>query len=285
MFLDTDREVCDFRRICHATNAAVETYRCGVWRDRYARRYDMPPAKLGGQRISMTYKIRSKLLRKSAKFVVGQQPREIRCMEILRDLIVGERSHGYRQLNYCAKVLRESYADLPIGHKATRPSNNLREIERFVQRSGFLRKLFFSLDENSNINPILQTLQLVLTHLQLSIGSAKANPPLGLAYSQFAVYSHPDDLPMFNTGDKWQVSMNLLLHIANFWKNHMTRKDESTLYELFSRLQEHERPKAWKSRLVQGDDGGGVQILGRHWKGTYGKWISVVWGTARSGPV
>ena len=91
MFLDTDREVCDFRRICHATNAAVETYRCGVWRDRYARRYDMPE-KVRGQSISMIYKIRSKLLRKSAKFLRGQHPREIRCMEILRDLIVGERA-------------------------------------------------------------------------------------------------------------------------------------------------------------------------------------------------
>lgn len=29
MFLDTDRQVCDFRLICHATNAAVDTYRCG----------------------------------------------------------------------------------------------------------------------------------------------------------------------------------------------------------------------------------------------------------------
>ena len=88
--LDTDREVCNFRRICHATNAAVETYRCGVWRVRYARRYDMPE-KVGGRRVSMIYKIRSKLLRKSAKFVMGQDPREIRCMEILRDLVVGER--------------------------------------------------------------------------------------------------------------------------------------------------------------------------------------------------
>ena len=141
-----------------------------------------------------------------------------------------------------------------------------------MQRSGFLRKAFFSLEENSNINPLLQTLQLVLTHLELDIGSAKANPPLGLAYSQFAVYCHPDDFPMFNFDFKWQVSINLLLHIANFWKHHMTRKDESTLYELFSQLQEHEKPKAWKSRLVQGDD---VERLGKHWKGTYGTFIVV----------
>ena len=149
-----------------------------------------------------------------------------------------------------------------------RPSNNLAEIERFVQRSGFLRKALVCLQGNSGINPLLETLQLVLTHLELSIGSAKANPPLGLAYSQFAVYRHPDESPMFNFGDKSQVSISLLLHIANFFKHHMTRKDENTLYDLFSQLEEHEKPKAWKSRLHQGD---GAPRPGRHWKGTYGK--------------
>ena len=54
------------------------------------------------------------------------------------------------------------------------------------------------LQEKSNINPLLQTLQLVLTHLQLNIPSLKASPALGFAYSQFAVYAHPDDFPMFS---------------------------------------------------------------------------------------
>lgn len=112
-FLDTDREVCNFRRICHATNAAVETYRCGVWRDRYARRYDMPE-KVGGRTISIIYKIRSKLLRKSAKFVMGQHPREIRCMEILRDLIVGEREPclPLAYLEHCTKDLMRIICEL-----------------------------------------------------------------------------------------------------------------------------------------------------------------------------
>lgn len=120
--------------------------------------------------------------------------------------------------------------------------------------------------KNNNINPLLQTLQLVLTHLQLSVGSIKPDPVLGFAYSQFAVYCHPEDLPMFSANGAWQVSTNLLLHIANFFKHHLTEEGE-TLYELFSQLKAHEKPKAWNSRLVQG---GGVKKLGKHWKGTYG---------------
>lgn len=61
-----------------------------MWRERYAQRYDMLEKK-GGKEIMMLYKLRSKLLGKSAIFRMGQEPREIRCMEVLRDLVVGER--------------------------------------------------------------------------------------------------------------------------------------------------------------------------------------------------
>ena len=60
-----------------------------MWRDRYALRYDMPDKKRGRE-ISMLYMLRSKLLQKSANFYIGQENREIRCMEIIRDLVVGE---------------------------------------------------------------------------------------------------------------------------------------------------------------------------------------------------
>lgn len=48
------------------------------------------PEKKGGLEIAMHYKIRSRLLRKSAKFLMGQELREISCMELVRNLIVGE---------------------------------------------------------------------------------------------------------------------------------------------------------------------------------------------------
>ena len=66
----------------------------------------------------------------------------------------------------------------------------------------------------------------------------------------------------------WQISTNLLVHIANFFRHHLAEKGENTVYEIFSQLKAHEQPKAWNSRLVQGE---GVKKLGKHWKGTYGK--------------
>ena len=156
---------------------------------------------------------------------------------------------------------------MPIGEKAKHPSKNLKVIQEFVQRSRMLKKVFHSLNEKTNMNPHLQTIQLVLTHLELQIPSGKASPTRGFAYSQCAVYAHPNDFPMFSTDGIWRISTNFLLHIVNFFKHHFTQKDEHTLYELFSELETHEKPKAWNSRLVQGN---GVKKLGKHWKGTYG---------------
>lgn len=130
-----------------------------------------------------------------------------------------------------------------------------------------LRKAFFCLHEKNDIHPLLQILQLVLTHLELRVPLPRSSPTLGFQYSQFAVYAHPDDFPLLSANGS-EISTNLLLHIANFFKQHLTQKGESTLYELFSKLKPHEKPKVWSSRLVQG---GGAKKIGKHWKGTYGK--------------
>lgn len=128
-----------------------------------------------------------------------------------------------------------------------------------------LKMRYTSVKKKNDINPLLQTLQLVLTHLNLEIASVRPSPVLGFAKSQFLVYSHPEVYPMFS--NSWQISTNLLVHIVNFFRHHLVEKGED-MYEIFSQLQEHEKPKAWDSRLVQGE---GVKQLGKHWKGTYGK--------------
>lgn len=68
--------------------------------------------------------------------------------------------------------------------------------------------------------------------------------------------------------DLWQISTNLLVHIVNFFRHHLAEKGEDTVYDIFSQLKAHEKPKAWDTRLVQAE---GVKTLGKHWKGTYGK--------------
>ena len=88
-FLDSDKDVQNFQLICQATNVAVTYYRCGLWRERYARRYDVRP-KMSGYEVRMTYMIRTKFLRRlNPFFYIGQEYRELKCLEKLTDLVVG----------------------------------------------------------------------------------------------------------------------------------------------------------------------------------------------------
>ena len=87
--LDSDKDIQNFRLICRSTNTAVTHYRCGLWRELYARRYDVRPG-MKGLDVRMTYMIRTKFLRRIKHcFYNGQEYRELVCLEKLRDLVVG----------------------------------------------------------------------------------------------------------------------------------------------------------------------------------------------------
>lgn len=93
-----------------------------MWRDRFALRYDMPDKKRGRE-ISMLYMLRSKLLHKSANFYIGQENREIRCMEIIRDLVVGE----------WARLIRTSNVVLTFSRIICKPTHRTKS-EIFLQQ-------------------------------------------------------------------------------------------------------------------------------------------------------
>lgn len=87
--LDSDEDIQNFRLICQTTNVAVTHYRCGLWRELYARRYDVRPG-MKGVDVRMTYMIRTKFLRRiNPFFYIGQEYRELVCLEKLRDLVIG----------------------------------------------------------------------------------------------------------------------------------------------------------------------------------------------------
>lgn len=160
----------------------------------------------------------------------------------------------------------ESYADVPLGTKGQQISKNVLMLRGYVESSGILKKVMSCLHRDHRFSPLLQTLQLVLTHLQLDL--SMESPTLGFPWSQQAVYGHPDDFPMFKDRNKSKINIEFLLHTANFFKFHMTKKEAHTLYTLFHGLEDHQKPRAWDARLHKGP---GVKKLGKHWKGSYGK--------------
>ena len=59
--------------------------------------------------------------------------------------------------------------------------------------------------------------------------------------------------------------MELVLQHINFWKYHMVREVENTLFYAFSELDDGDRPRWWSEPLKKG----GSRKLGKHWKGSY----------------
>lgn len=83
--------------------------------------------------------------------------------------------------------------------------------------------------------------------------------------SQKAAYESARKAPIFHGFNKLEVNLEWVLHVLNFFRNHMMLEDGS-LRGAFSDLSELEKPSAWKAKLTDG-----VNPLGRYWRGTYGE--------------
>lgn len=86
----------------------------------------------------------------------------------------------------------------------------------------------------------------------------------GFEYSQKMVYECARRAPIFNR--RHQVNMEWVVHTINFFKYHMLRSEEHTLYGVYSALDDASRPKPWKQQLKPG-----LRELNGLWKGTYGR--------------
>jgi hypothetical protein len=101
--------------------------------------------------------------------------------------------------------------------------------------------------------------QLSLTHLALdperNYRSRRTDYDIAVVYKYDS-----SDHPIFFLK---RVSLEPLLHIRNFWKRHLTNRDEATFYDSFTSLPESRRPKPWTCELTT------APILGKRWLGDY----------------
>lgn len=141
-------------------------------------------------------------------------------------------------------------------------SNNMERLNYFTRRSNLLRCVL-QLD-GSKVHGLLQVVQLLFFPWSLDL--AMNYPTISFPASQQIVYSHPEKNPLFRDKHKTRVNLNVLLHITNFFKYHMTQQQEATLFVPFQDLEENEKPKIWQSKLEQG-----IRKLAKSWKGSYGK--------------
>lgn len=113
-------------------------------------------------------------------------------------------------------------------------------------------------------NPLLYAIRAVCAPFLLSLEPHLINEHYGFPDSQQAVYETALAEPFFGGRCGLDIHMETVLHNINFWRYHMVRQAEQTLFTAFSQLADSERPQWWKSQLAQGG-----KTLGKHWKGSY----------------
>lgn len=82
--------------------------------------------------------------------------------------------------------------------------------------------------------------------------------------SQLMAYGTAEKIPIFGGCNGLDINMEWVLHLLNFWKYHMLRAEENTLYHAYKQLEEDEMPRFWDRQLKSGGN-----VLGKRWKGSY----------------
>lgn len=104
--------------------------------------------------------------------------------------------------------------------------------------------------------------QTMLMHVQLDLSFS--SPTFNFPASQRAAYADSFTEPIFRGSNGVEVNMNFVAKTLNFFKYHLTRRNEHILYSDFRDLPAEERIKSWKRKLINGQ-----RSLGRNWKGVY----------------
>ena len=80
---------------------------------------------------------------------------------------------------------------------------------------------------------LLLTVQVLCAPVLLSFEPHLVDTHYGFPDSQIAVYSSAQNKPLFNGHYGLNVNMELVLQHINFWKYHMVREVENTLFYAF----------------------------------------------------
>lgn len=98
-YLDYDSDLCTFRLVCHSTLDAVDADNCSFWRRRFQDVFESSTVlSMGRNNVAFkkAYQKRRGCLKNGASFRTGETKRERECLEVLRDLVVGEFVYSFR---------------------------------------------------------------------------------------------------------------------------------------------------------------------------------------------
>ncbi|KAL8760771.1 MAG: hypothetical protein Q9184_003056 [Pyrenodesmia sp. 2 TL-2023] len=247
-----DKDLASFSLVQPETRDAVLPANAGHWRVRFREQYDCRDNMRADSRdmfysksptgLMQDYKLRKLFFSRKIFFTNGLpapisgtvplrfDPSQAECLFVIR------------------RIIRES-----LSHLRHAPSNNHRQLARFMMKSNLLYDAFRWVREEDAalalndigaiINPLLMTIHVYFFSYYLKFTQDDAlTGAYPLAYRQTVyhikwsqtVVLAPPKSPIVNTAG--MIDMAWLYHATNFWRFHMVLNDDSALFDIFTTL-------------------------------------------------
>jgi hypothetical protein len=152
-------------------------------------------------------------------------------------------------------------------------SPNFQILDCMIMNTNLLDSICESFASGVIPTRLLTTIQLVLTSRSLTF--FKYPRFHALEQGQRQAYMPAAMENIFLDSALLKVNVNWALYVVNFFRNHLLRQEESTLFNAYKYLDDMssglDLPQYWKAPLKNAGIGEKTAPLGKHWKGTYGK--------------
>ncbi|KAJ5150575.1 Major facilitator superfamily domain general substrate transporter [Penicillium coprophilum] len=232
--LPSDRDVLHLSQSCKEMWAKVFEYESAIWRDRFAKHYDLAPGK-PSRDLMFEYQIRAIVLSAPIQFKEEEDDRQYLWMEVIQNML-------------------EESLKLPIALGET--SKTLQRIRETLKGVDFLSE--FQKERTSS--QLFYALQLCLTSFALD--PAITEPCRRTDYDIRQVYSYEERVgEAFIDHD--DLDLAKLLNLRNFWQRHFLNASELTYQESFSGLPAELKPKIRKDNPTETSE------LSTSWLGYY----------------
>ncbi|RYN35811.1 hypothetical protein AA0113_g1302 [Alternaria arborescens] len=248
--LDNDKDIANYRLICHSTNDAIDADRLSFWRAKYREKYDFKDG-LNNLQLCRVYQRRSKQLRRGIKypFFHGIRQGERQVVNMLKDMI-NESFQGATTVDEHGRLRCKNHA----------------HILDFILRSRLLNTDRRAPDTPpgalKHIDDGLAAVKLMCSQFVFNIEGLEHNI-FAFEESQHTVYLSASAAPLFNY-DHTKLNLGWMLHAMSFFRHHMMNENAQTLFDRIEGLDATQKPSAWREQLKIG-----VQPLSKYWKGTY----------------
>jgi hypothetical protein len=161
------------------------------------------------------------------------------------------------------------YESKNIVHHITRLASSTNIVNDIFNKQRFSYHKEEKRTNDLESNKLLRAIQIMLAPYTLRQGQPDA-VAWSFPDSQYDVYAATPDRPIFLGCDKVNVNMDWVLHQINFWKYHMNREEECSLFIPYESLPASEAVPWWDGPIGPSAVTAGTSVIGKNWKGAYG---------------